>query len=596
MKNLVLRSSTIDLLAGIYSHISRRRRIQLLLLLIVMLASAVAELLSLGAVLPFLTALSDIDRLWDKPQFQMISVLLGFTDSSQLVLLFTVLFVSSAIVSALIRMFNVWLNGRLAAAIGSDLSCEAYRRTLYQPYETHLKRNSAEIITTTTNQISITVSAFNSFLQLLTSSFISFALLLGLFLINFWIALFGATLFGFSYYLLTITTRGELRTNSHIISEATTQQLKSLQEGLAAIRDVLLDGNQEHYISVYRKSDRRHRLFQAKNAFLTIFPRYSFEALGMVAIASLGGILVSHKESSVTVIPLLGSLALGAQRLLPALQQVYNGWASLKGGNAAIEGVLKILNQDLPQSTNCVEASPFTRRISFKGVYFRYADDEGDVLKALDLEVRKGESIGLIGSTGSGKSTTLDILMGLLKPNRGNILIDGMNLYDQNFPERLLSWRANIAHVPQSIYLADASIAENIAFGLSNHDIDYDRVRKVASQAQISSFIESIPGGYESFVGERGIRLSGGQRQRIGIARALYKKASVLIFDEATSALDSDTEFEVMRSIDNLDKELTIFMIAHRLSTVQSCDRVIVLSDGRIVDDGTPQQVISKYT
>ena len=582
LKNIVLRSSTVDLLAGIYSHISRRRRIQLLFLLFVMLASAVAELLSLGAVLPFLAALSDIDRLWDKPQIQTISVLLGFTDSSQLVLLFTVLFVATAIISALIRMSNVWLNGRLAAAIGSDLSCEAYRRTLYQPYEIHLKRNSAEIITTTTNQISLTVSSFNSLLQLLTSSFVSVALLLGLFLINFWIALFGATLFGFSYYFLTITTRGELRTNSYIISEATTQQLKSLQEGLAAIRDVLLDESQENYISIYRKSDRRHRLFQAKNAFLTIFPRYSFEALGMVAIASLGGLLVAHEGSSVTVIPLLGSLALGAQRLLPALQQVYNGWASLKGCNAAIQGVLTILNQDLPQSINYVEASSFTHRISFKGVYFRYADDEEDVLKALDLDVCKGESIGLIGSTGSGKSTTLDLLMGLLKPHRGQILIDGKDLYDQNFPGRLSSWRANIAHVPQSIYLSDSSIAENIAFGLPYHDIDYARVRAVAAQAQISSFIESIPGGYESLVGERGIRLSGGQRQRIGIARALYKRASVLIFDEATSALDEETEENITNAISKLDSDITIFNISHRKKTFNNYNRILLISNKTI--------------
>ena len=308
----------------------------------------------------------------------------------------------------------------------------------------------------------------------------------------------------------------------------------------------------------------------------------------MVAIALLGGLLVLQRSSSAAVIPLLGALALGAQRLLPALQQIYSSWASLKSYNAAIKAVLDMLNQPLPPQVGVAEPLPFREGLRMEGVYFRYGPEQPEVLQGLDLEIRSGERIGLIGTTGSGKSTTVDLLMGLLVPTSGNVLVDGADLHDLEIPELLVAWRASIAHVPQSIYLTDSSIAENIAFGVPRQQIDLARVKDAAAQAQIASFIESIPEGYSSFVGERGIRLSGGQRQRIGIARALYKQARVLVFDEATSALDTVTEEAVMTAINGHTQSLTLIMIAHRLSTIQRCDRVIQISQGSVVADCPP--------
>jgi len=230
--------------------------------------------------------------------------------------------------------------------------------------------------------------------------------------------------------------------------------------------------------------------------------------------------------------------------------------------------------------------------IQLQGVYFRYQMEQLDVLRELNLKIRCGERIGLIGSTGSGKSTAIDLLMGLLVPTAGRVLVDGEDLHDPAHPERLAAWRAAIAHVPQSIYLADNSIAENIAFGVPRDNIDFTRVKQAAAQAQIASFIESRLDGYASFVGERGIRLSGGQRQRIGIARALYKQASVIIFDEATSALDVRTEEDVMEAVRGLNRDLTIVMIAHRLSTVKRCDRVVRLDQGLVVASGPPSLIL----
>ena len=275
---------------------------------------------------------------------------------------------------------------------------------------------------------------------------------------------------------------------------------------------------------------------------------------------------------------------MGAQRLLPVTQKVYEGWAQSRSSKASLARVLQLLEQPLPLGYQLPTTAPLPLRqsIRLEAVHFAYAPELPEVLRGLSLEIHRGERVGLIGSTGSGKSTTLDILMGLLLPSAGKILVDGMDLHDPDHPERLSPWRDTIAHVPQSIYLADSSIAENIAFGLPIDQIDMVRVCEAAAQAQIAGFIESSPDGYNTFVGERGIRISGGQRQRIGIARALYKQAQVVVFDEATSALDTGTEAAVMESIEGLSRDLTLVMIAHRLSTLSSCDRVIELANGTV--------------
>jgi len=281
---------------------------------------------------------------------------------------------------------------------------------------------------------------------------------------------------------------------------------------------------------------------------------------------------------------------LGAQRLLPSLQQIYYAWASILGSQASLADTLALLDQPLPerQFQPSTEPLSFKDTVRFENVYFRYGRETPWVLKGINLVVAKGTRVGFVGGTGSGKSTTLDLLMGLLTPTKGKILIDAKSATGK----RLRSWQQSIAHVPQNIYLADTTLAENIAFGVHKDKINYDRVKRAARQAQIADYIESRPEGYQTYVGERGARLSGGQRQRIGIARALYKQASVLVFDEATSALDNATEQLVMDSIGALNRDLTIVIIAHRLTTVRQCDVIIELEHGKVVAQGSYEQLI----
>lgn len=576
------------MLVPLWQQLSLRRRKQLIFLFLVMIISAGVELFSLATVIPFLALLSDPDSLSRYPIIISIGSYLGFSSPSEFILPAAFIFACTAILVALIRSINFWLNGRLAAAIGADLSYEAYRRTLYQPYEVHLKRNSSSIINTTTTQISRCVSGFSAFLQLSTSSLVSISLLIGLCFVDWRISLLLGSLFGSIYAVISIITRRRLRSNSLIISLAAKQQIKCLQEGLGSIRNVLLDGTHSNYLYQYSNADRQLRILQANNIFLGTFPRYAVEAFGLVVVAIMGGFMAIKQGSVSTTITLLGTFALGSQRLLPALQQAYSGWSALRSFNADFYAVLQMLAQDIPSVTTAQNPLPLRESILLRDISYKYSASQPIVLKCLNIEIFRGERIGVVGVTGSGKSTFIDILMGLLCPTSGRIFVDGNDLHDIAVPSRLNAWRSTLAHVPQNIYLSDCSIAENIALGIPFDQIDIDRVRDCAAKAQIADFIESTPGSYSNVVGERGVRLSGGQRQRIGIARALYKRAKVLIFDEATSALDTTTEEAVMESIEGLSNDLTIIMIAHRLSTVQSCDRIIRFADGEITSDASP--------
>lgn len=587
-----------QLLRQLWAHLGRRRRVQLGVLLLVMLASSVAEVLSLAAVLPFLAVLANPGGLWSQPLVKQWAPRLGIASAQELLLPITIAFAVAALGAAAIRLLNLWLNGRLAAAIGSDLSCEAYRRTLYQPYAVHLARNSSELIASITTDVNVVTSqVLNPLLLLMSSGLIALSLVLALLSIDWGIAVCTGMVVGFVYVLAIAASRRPLQHLGQRGVVLNRRLIQALQEGLGAIRDVLLDGSQQFYLQTYVQADRPLRRIGADGIFLSTYPRLVLEPVGMALIAVIGLLLV-RQQGVGKALPLLGALALGAQRLLPVVQKVYEGWAQTRNAKSCLANLLQLLAQPLPSAQNFERIRPLAlmQGIGFERVHFAYGFDLPEVLHGIDLEILRGERIGIVGSTGSGKSTTLDLLMGLLLPTAGRILVDGEDLHDPYQPERLSAWRATIAHVPQSIYLADSSIAENIAFGVPRHQINHEQVRQAAEQAQIAAFIESNPGGYNTFVGERGIRLSGGQRQRIGIARALYKQAQVLVFDEATSALDNETERAVMEAIEDLSRDLIVIMIAHRLSTIARCDRVIELGHGtvqRIVQPAALERIAS---
>ena len=580
-----------SLLIRLWHHLAYRRQWQFVMLMILMLVSAFAEVVSLGAVLPFLGILVAPEHVFNHPIVTNLVQAWGITSAEQLVLPLTIAFALVALMAGVIRILLLWASTRLAVSSGADFSFEVYRRTLHQPYQVHVARNSSEVISGISNKVNnVVFGVLVPLLTLVSSTVLFVVIMFALIAIDPIVALVAAIGFGASYALITWMSRRRLHRNSQRIAYKQTQVVKALQEGLGGIRDVLLDGTQSVYCEIYRQADHPLRHAQGSNVFIAGSPRPAMEALGMVLIAALTYGLSRQVGGITTALPVLGALALGAQRLLPALQHIYGAWASIAGSHTSLVDTIELLDQPLPVEIMQPAPTPllFKRDIQFRDVRFRYSNDDPWVLDGLNLVIAKGARVGFVGSTGSGKSTTLDLLMGLLTPTEGKLLVDGQPISGIS----VRAWQKNIAHVPQSIYLADTTLAENIAFGVPSDTIDLDRVQQAARQAQIADFIESSPEGYQAYVGERGIRLSGGQRQRIGIARALYKQANVLVFDEATSALDNSTEQSVMEAIEGLNRDLTVLLIAHRLSTVRGCDNIVELEHGRVVAQGTYEQLL----
>jgi len=584
--------SITTLLTRLWHHISKRRRSQFALLLILMIAASFAEILSIGAILPFLAVLTDPARIFQLPAVQSFIKILGITAPDQLLMPLTITFGLAALISGSTRLLLMWANTRLSFAAGADLSISIYRRTLYQPYAVHAARNSSEVINGISSKTGSVINIIQQVLVLISTTIMLISILIALLTLDPVIALSAFGGFGLIYAVIISFTRKRMYNNSNCIARESTQVIKSLQEGLGGIRDVLIDKSQGVYCQIYRNADLPLRRAQGNSSFINGAPRYGIEALGMMLIALLAYVLARQPDGIAKAIPVLGALALGAQRLLPILQQAYGAWSSILGSQVSLQDALTLLDQPLPDDADqsVPEPIPFRKEINLKNLSFRYSPETPYVLNNLNLSIPKGGSIGFMGLTGSGKSTLLDIIMGLLQPTEGTLNIDGESIIASNNG----AWQAHIAHVPQAIFLADSTIEENIAFGVPKNKIDRQKVQQAAEQAQIADIIETWPKKYQTFVGERGIRLSGGQRQRIGIARALYKRADVIIFDEATSALDNETEQAVMQAIESLSQDLTILIIAHRLTTLKNCDQIVELGDGGIKRIGTYEEIVSK--
>lgn len=577
--------SIINLVRRLWIHLSQRRRRQVGLLMGLMLVSAFLEIISIGAVFPFLAVLAVPEKVLGNPVVAGMAKSWGVESAADLVIPITAAFVVLTLVSAGIRMLLLWVSTRLAYATCSDLSLDMYRRTLYQPLLVHTERNTSAVISGMTDKVLAASIVLQQLLTLISATLLLVVIMSVMFVINVQAAFVVVFIFGVSYGLITLLFRQKLRSNAQLLARESVQMVKAIQEGLGAIRDVLLDGTQQVYCEVYRRADYPLKRAEGNNIVIGGSPRFAVEAVGMVLIAIFAYVLSRQAGGLADALPMLGALALAAQRMLPALQQSYAAWSNISGNQASVNDTLDLLDQSLTPDRlqPAPDPLPFHRTIEFDAVRFRYANSKPWILKGLILSIQKGVRIGLVGSTGSGKSTTLDLLMGLIEPTQGCILIDGQPLSASN----IRAWQRNIAHVPQSVYLSDSTFSENIAFGVLRENINMDEVKRAAEQARIAAFIESGPDGYDAVVGERGVRISGGQRQRIGIARALYKKPTVLVFDEATSALDNVTEQEIMEAIEGLSRDITIVIVAHRLSTVKRCDSIVELEGGKVIAQGT---------
>lgn len=570
-------------LRELWVFIPRTHRRQIFFLGLLIVLTSVAEIISIGAVVPFLGVLMSPELALNFKIIKFLTSYFNLYGYRQITGFLTIAFITAALIAGAFRFILVLVQTRLSNAIGAEISVDIYKKTLYQPYEIHITRNTSEIIATISSKTSNVVNlVILPAVTLVGACFLLVIILCALVLLNPTIALITYTSFALIYGLIILLAKKRLSQYSYQISVNQNKIIKALQEGLGGIRDVLIDGTQEFYLKVYKKADLPLRKAVANLQIVSNSPRYLIEALGMTVIAGVAFFLTQNSEGGgfSSAVPILGALALGAQRVLPMLQQAYSSWSSLQGGQASLEDVLALLKQPIDTQDFVPLEKKLSLRecISIEELSFCYPQSEAKIISNLSLRIKKGSRIGIIGQTGGGKSTLLDLLMGLLHPQAGRILIDEIPIDGSN----CANWQKSIAHVPQGIFLADSTIAENIAFGLPIEKINMSKVKEAAKKAQISEVIESWDLKYNTVIGERGVRLSGGQRQRIGIARALYKDADVIIFDEATSALDSETENAVINSIEALGKNLTIIIVAHRLTTLRNCAEIFELSEGKL--------------
>lgn len=567
------------------------RKRQLYGIVALMLAGAFAEIATIGAVLPFLQIVTDPRGMAKMPIIGGLFSGWDGIDASGLLLPAAALLVLVATVSTTVRLVLLWMVQKYAYGLTHDLGMELYRRTIRQPYSDFVKRHSSEVLAGLEKVNLLANSVLLAIMQAGASAVIAAFIIVALFLIEPVVALSAALFLGGLYLAISLLTARAMVRMSQRAAAIMPLRLKEVEESLGGLRDIILDQSHSVFEGRFKRLDEDWRMMTAKFNFVANSPRLLVEGAGIVLIATLSVYYSTQPGGIPAALPILGAFAVGAQRLLPLIQIVYVGWSQLSAHAYSVNDVVDSLKREVrsaaPRSAGA--ALPFDDSLDLRELNFGYGDG-APALIDVNLTIRKGERVGFVGRTGSGKSTLLDVIMGLLEPSSGQVLLDGHPLNSSN----MHNWQAQIAHVPQSIFLSDDSITANIAFGADLENIELDRVREAARRAGLAEFIEQLPDSYETKVGERGIRLSGGQRQRIGIARALYKQATVLILDEATSALDGETEAAVMEAITSLDREMTILMIAHRLSTVAICDMIVKLEGGRIVERGSYAQVVGR--
>ncbi|HEX6410418.1 MAG TPA: ABC transporter ATP-binding protein [Sphingomicrobium sp.] len=569
----------------LFESMSPARRRQFFVLVAFMFAGAVAELATIASVVPFLAMLADPERARDFPIAGEVLRAVGADTNREMLIAAAALFAGVAVVAALTRLQLVKSIHAFVFGFGHELSANIHRRVLSQPYIHHLQHDSTELLG------ALRKAEILTFDVVLQSFYCAIAILLSLFIVAALIAidpfasLIAIAFIGSFYLLMTRLSRARLRENSRAFERALDQRIRVVQESIGGIRDIIIDGSRSQFVEEFAAADRRINQAHVSNAIIGSAPRYIIEAASLVLVASLA-LWLSRDQGLGAAVPILGALALGAQRLLPLVQQVYNGWAKVAGHWLVTLDVLRVLRLPVAEETGGPAAPlPFETEIRLEQVSFAYPGRRAPALETISFSIPRGARLAIVGRTGSGKSTLADLLMGLLEPTRGRIMIDSTTL--DSGTRR--SWQRSIAHVPQSAFLANTTVARNIAFGMPEEAIDMERVRAAARHAQLDAFVAQLSGGYATVVGERGVALSGGQRQRLAIARAFYKDATVVVLDEATSALDDQTESAIVEALDEMARQgRTIIVIAHRTSSIANCDMIVRLDEGRLVEVETP--------
>ena len=565
------------LIIGLYLRLNKTRKFHFKIIFLFAIFTSLFEVASLLSLYPFLTVLLGTANIEDLTYLHFLQEKFSINSEDYLLLL-TIIFLFFLIISSVFRLILLWANIKLANAISKDFSVNLFKSKIYQKYLDFINSSTNEAIssiTIKTNSVNRALLAVNT---LGTSFFLLTSILFTVIVINPIVSLFSFFVIFLIYLILLLFFNRLLAKNSYIISNEETKIIKILQESFGVIRDMILRGNQSNYVKVFFSSINVKYNAEAKNNFVSQSPRFFIETAGIILIIIICSFVTIKTGNTTSILPTIGVLVLAAQKIIPLMQVVYTNINILISNTGQLKDLNELLESNVEYSNSFDEEKlDFKNKIEFKNVSFSYLKNKNKILDQINFTIKKGEKIGIVGKTGEGKSTMLDILMGLLVPDDGKLIVDDKIITKNN----LKSWQKLISHVPQDLFLIDGTIYENITFSSYNNGDD-KFIKKILSLAQLKDFVENLPMGIDTIVGERGVKLSGGQKQRVAIARALFNNSKILVFDEATSALDDGTEQLIGISLDKLDKEFTTIMVAHRLTSIRNCDRIFELNNNQL--------------
>jgi ABC-type multidrug transport system fused ATPase/permease subunit len=594
------------------SLFTKKERNRLFLITFILLCTSFLNILEIGSIAPFMAVASNPNIVTRQPQLAFLYQLGGFDKQSSgntdfLIFLGVTIFVF-LIVLTVIRTGISYVICRYTANRRYTMSVRLFRQYLFQPYQFFLNKNTGELSKNILSEVDMVIHAvMQPGINIFTHGMGALVILVFLVVLNPLVAVLAAAVFGILYFGLYVFLRPRLKRFGKVAREANRLRYKITAEAFGGIKDIKILGKELFFTSAYSQGAKNFTASQAANHIYTSLPERVIHSLTIGFAIALMIILLVTKGSLTEILPLLSVYALAVLRLRPNLQHVFHGVAQLRYSSPAIDALYLDMTELMPPPPEALskkkapvvaaKVMPFTRDIELKGIEFSYLSSREPVLKGIDLTITKNTSIAFAGTTGCGKTTLVDVIMGLLEPAAGSINVDGVPVIvpsdGKDNRATIAPWQHNFGYVPQQIYLSDNTVAANIAFGIPENLRDAAAVEHAAKVANLHEFIVSeLPEGYNTLVGERGIRLSGGQRQRVGIARALYHDPNILVMDEATSALDSITEDAVMDAIHNLMHTKTVIIIAHRLTTIQECDAIYLMEQGRIVASGTYRELI----
>ena len=564
----------------VFFLLDRLDRLRSIKLLLLMLISVFLETLGVGLILPILTLMIESDVTNIHPLFTSFYIWLGSPDKVNLISIFLLIMVVVFIVKNIFISFYFWHQFDFVSSITGSLGKKLLKQYLSMPYTEHVKRNSSIYIRNTTREVGFFNSLLSAYLMLVIESLMIIFISILLLIIHPTIFIFiSLTLFTSSYlFYLATSNRVTKFGKDRLYHEG--KRIYTIQESIGAIRDIIIRGKEDFFLNEFDFHNKKTALNERNYDFVRTLPRLFIETIVVIIFAIIITITLKYYSTTSNLLPIFGLFAGAAIKLMPSLNRIITSLKGIKYNNASINTIydelnIKIRTKDL--SGGKIKIS-FRQSLTLKHLSFEHNNPKKIILDNVNLKIISGSSIGLVGESGVGKSTIIDLITGLIEPDSGEITADG-----ENISQNIRSWQDEIGYVSQNVLLLDDSLKKNIVFGVDENDIDYKLLEKSIQDAQLNSYVNSLPDGIETNIGEKGVRISGGQRQRVAIARILYFNPSFLIFDESTSALDIATEKEILDVIFNLKGKKTIFIVSHRLSTIAKCDFVYKIENGNLL-------------